>query len=780
MPKTVIPRGEPGEAWTNTTGKILFQWVCNFSNSCGRCIEQANTVGSWHPLPAHRGCSCRNVPVPPGYEAAPWIDYQAEVRALDPDQQRRVIGAANWRLVESGAVRWDDVVQRTRIRPLKEVVARHGLSVRDLTSAGVPRHQATSTWAAVHTPERLAAAASREDLVRRLRSGGLTAEEVRREVAGRLAERVGIGGGPSGPTRLRVVVPPPPPEPVEAEPLDFGEDQRAAGKFLRENWGKWAKGLTEAEREAIEYYKYNGPNISAELAGRPIYTTEDPARRAKVRADRLKAADGLDSALARSTVPDEVIVYRGTYLSRFGVKHATELEGKVVSESGAGYLSTSLSRKLVDETYTGDVLFHIRAPKGTHAIAPDIPMKTLGTDDAEWELVFGRNTKVKVIWVESKLDNDLNTVWVAHAEVIPRPPQPKSPRTPRLKAPKRTPGPKTESPGGTPKQPTAEAKAVDPRAAELAGLRAEAEAARAEYDRHKAAGSTFSPERFAARDRWREASRRLADYEAGIVPREPPSPPKPKSEPTPIPTPTGPTWVKASPPGPEPIPPTAAKSATEADRALQAAVAGARKLSEQVRAAKDWVAANRANAPRPARKHWMPAAEPMDRVAFGGITWHFPDTPEGHNALAFTLRNMAEAGKLPDRLLKATTDVYFSSATVQHPLIPGMESPGSGGEDRAIVTYKNRSLDLEFFAHEAGHNLAAELYGSIYPTARSEFKAATATGEGPPSDYGALNTSEDFAESVKYYTVNPSKFRESHPERAKVLDRILGDPTHGG
>jgi hypothetical protein len=70
---------------------------------------------------------------------------------------------------------------------------------------------------AVHTPERVAAAASRAELVAQLKAGGLTAEEVRREVAGRLAGRVGIGGGPGGPTRPAPRIAPGPPGPVPAK-----------------------------------------------------------------------------------------------------------------------------------------------------------------------------------------------------------------------------------------------------------------------------------------------------------------------------------------------------------------------------------------------------------------------------------------------------------------------------------------------------------------------------------------------------------------------------------
>jgi hypothetical protein len=214
MPPKIIA-GEPGEAWVNTGPKVLFQCLVSWSNSCGSCVQYDHQIGPWWPLPRHRGCLCKNIPVPPGHEAEPFVDFQQEIAKLPPPQQARVIGVANWRLVESGTVPWGDVVTRTRIRPLKEVIARNELSVRDLTVAGVPRGRAASAWAAVHTPEREALAASRAEVVAKLRAGGLTADEIRREVAGRLAGRVGIGPsggiGPVGPKPGPIVPPEPKP-----------------------------------------------------------------------------------------------------------------------------------------------------------------------------------------------------------------------------------------------------------------------------------------------------------------------------------------------------------------------------------------------------------------------------------------------------------------------------------------------------------------------------------------------------------------------------------------
>jgi hypothetical protein len=88
----------------------------------------------------------------PGHAAHPFVDYAAEVEALGPVEQRRVMGKANYALVESGAVEWRDVVTRTRIRSLAEVVERAGLTERELVNAGVAPRQARQAWATLRGP----------------------------------------------------------------------------------------------------------------------------------------------------------------------------------------------------------------------------------------------------------------------------------------------------------------------------------------------------------------------------------------------------------------------------------------------------------------------------------------------------------------------------------------------------------------------------------------------------------------------------------------------------
>jgi len=103
-------------------------------------------------------------------------------------------------MVEKGVVKWEDIVDRTRIRTLQEVVDEHNLTVKQMVKAGVPRYDAQSAFDAVHTPAHKLADAQRQALVDQLRGKGLTADQIKTEFGQRIASKVGIVG-PSGKQR---------------------------------------------------------------------------------------------------------------------------------------------------------------------------------------------------------------------------------------------------------------------------------------------------------------------------------------------------------------------------------------------------------------------------------------------------------------------------------------------------------------------------------------------------------------------------------------------------
>jgi hypothetical protein len=192
----VILNGTPGTVYRNDTAKAQYQLIVDWNYSCGRCIQYDHAIGPWWPVPFHRGCRCRQLPIWPGKEAEPYVDFLAKIHDLDPAQQSRVIGASNLKLVEKGVVKWSDVVTPNRIRSLREVVSREKLSVEQLTKAGVQKRFAVEAHRTVNTPEHVHAENDRKAIIARLKELGVDGDELKRRFGAKLAERVSAAPAP--------------------------------------------------------------------------------------------------------------------------------------------------------------------------------------------------------------------------------------------------------------------------------------------------------------------------------------------------------------------------------------------------------------------------------------------------------------------------------------------------------------------------------------------------------------------------------------------------------
>lgn len=215
--------GDPGTVWTNDSTKVWWQLQVQFRNSCGLCIQYANAIAPYFPLPFHPGCNCVQRPVRPGQSAKPFVDFQEIVRNLPPSQQTAAVGKSNWRLIEQGVIAWEDVVTPGRIRTFREVVARERLSANDLKNAGIRPGIINAALAVNQSPANVAAAARRQQLTASLRGLGVSDDRIRRELAGDLAARLGItpiGGQPPRPPGGPPVPPvAPAPAPIRPTPL---------------------------------------------------------------------------------------------------------------------------------------------------------------------------------------------------------------------------------------------------------------------------------------------------------------------------------------------------------------------------------------------------------------------------------------------------------------------------------------------------------------------------------------------------------------------------------
>jgi len=195
--RRTIFNGTPGDVFTNDTDRVLYQLFCMWENTCGHCAQYDHAIGPWWALGLHFGCNCEQVAIKPGAKAKPFVDFQQIISDLDEDQQNRVIGKANYQLFKKAVVTWEDVVTPSRVRDLREVVARKKLSIDTMADAGVNPRIAEQAHESVHTPEHELVERQRHELVGKLTKAGMSQEQMLDELSRRLASRVTIAAAPT-------------------------------------------------------------------------------------------------------------------------------------------------------------------------------------------------------------------------------------------------------------------------------------------------------------------------------------------------------------------------------------------------------------------------------------------------------------------------------------------------------------------------------------------------------------------------------------------------------
>ncbi len=228
-----VIRGQPGEAWSNNGTRVMWQLKVKFANSCGLCIQYANCIAGYWPIPFHENCNCTQHAVRPGDTADPFIDFREELRQLGPDQQEKAVGATNWRLIEAGIVEWGDVVTPGRVRSLTEVVAAKKLTRDDLKAVGARRSVIDGVFATVESGANVQAAAERQRIVAALRNAGLTDEQIKKQLASGLRSRFGATG-PGGQSPPPPPPPSPPPSPAPKPPSLPQSPPRPTKENIRE------------------------------------------------------------------------------------------------------------------------------------------------------------------------------------------------------------------------------------------------------------------------------------------------------------------------------------------------------------------------------------------------------------------------------------------------------------------------------------------------------------------------------------------------------------------
>jgi hypothetical protein len=157
----------------------------------------------------------------------------------------------------------------------------------------------------------------------------------------------------------------------------------AAHAYGEEGWKSWRRGLSADERDAVTGYLEDVDSVNV-----PLRDGELPTDFA---ADYI---DPLDTALGRSKIPEDMILYRGTTAQALGADPAT-LVGKTFKD--LGYPSTSLSADIAMNY--GDIVVVIEATKGMKGGFIDRTAKDQAESLApqEAEVLLPRGSSFKVV-----------------------------------------------------------------------------------------------------------------------------------------------------------------------------------------------------------------------------------------------------------------------------------------------------------------------------------------------------------------------------------------------
>lgn len=188
---------------------------------------------------------------------------------------------------------------------------------------------------------------------------------------------------------------------------------------------------------------------------------------------------------------------------------------------------------------------------------------------------------------------------------------------------------------------------------------------------------------------------------------------------------------------------------------------------------------SRAEPAKPIQGPGMAKPETLQKVNLNGWEIYAPNF-EPHSAAAATIADLAKHLKdLPPKLKDSTKVIIFSDQANKNDEywakeynMPGARTAANAGGG-IITVWNSNPQPAPVMIHEMGHNLAGKEYGKVKPPPESEFGKANAGNEPKPSKYAEQNVAEDFAESVKFYTVDRDNFRKNHPERFKAIDGIF-------
>ena len=177
-------------------------------------------------------------------------------------------------------------------------------------------------------------------------------------------------------------------------------------------------------------------------------------------------------------------------------------------------------------------------------------------------------------------------------------------------------------------------------------------------------------------------------------------------------------------------------------------------------------------------------AEKAHHIDHDGVRFHFTSSQAGLRKASSAFAQLAGGGEhIPAHISRHTSDVFLTTHEAQRSHnLTGFGRIKAAANGKQVAHYGTSYDDDGHanLAHEFSHNFAKHLYGSTTPSATSDFERARRTGEAPANRYGGTSAKEDFATSFEAYYRNKNKFRQSHPERFAVVDRLVRDASYGG
>ncbi|EHI97941.1 binary exotoxin A [Clostridium sp. DL-VIII] len=162
---------------------------------------------------------------------------------------------------------------------------------------------------------------------------------------------------------------------------------------VREAGSKIIKSVSDLDKSQIEaLIKYTGDdyvNINNSLRGFETLS-----------ADNAEAVDIMKSTLSNASLPEDMILYRGTSIEELGsLKNLPpdELIGKTFTQPS--FLSTSTENSVATGTFSGNMQIEIEASQGAHGL--DVSsISEYGSDEAE--VLFNAGQKMFITDAETK------------------------------------------------------------------------------------------------------------------------------------------------------------------------------------------------------------------------------------------------------------------------------------------------------------------------------------------------------------------------------------------